>query len=142
MEEKTKKKKCPYCGHAIEKNFRSLSEVSEHLLDVIADKEGVTVSQIISRERSDKIVVPRHIYMYVMRIMYPEKSLSEIGSSILRHHTSVLHGYRNIRDYVEVDKVFRGKVTWYLHYIKDFALGKSQIPQADPIGQNSVSPGS
>ncbi len=70
---------------------------------VVAEYYRVTVSEMLSKGRSRTVVQPRHVAMYLAKVL-TNYSLPEIGKSFGgRDHTTVLHAYRKIRDAKEVD---------------------------------------
>lgn len=56
---------------------------------------NVTILDLKSDRRTDNIVRPRQITMYVAR-MHTLKSLTEIGRRMNRDHTTTLYGVRKI----------------------------------------------
>lgn len=63
-----------------------------------ADFFGVTYADLVGPERARRIVLPRHIAMYLAREL-TEHSLPAIGSRFGgRDHSTVLHGIVRVRD--------------------------------------------
>ena len=65
---------------------------------VVAEHYRVTVSDILSKRRSRTLVRPRHVAMYLAKVL-TNHSLPEIGKSFGdRDHTTVLHACNKIRE--------------------------------------------
>ena len=67
----------------------------ETVLRSAADFFGVPLAELIGRNRSAKIALPRHVVMYVMREEVGA-SLQQIGQVLGRDHTTVMHGIERI----------------------------------------------
>lgn len=62
----------------------------------VAAEFGVTVSEIMSRRRTEKFIVPRHVAMYLLR-QVTDMSLAQIGEMIgHRDHGTVLHAIKAV----------------------------------------------
>ena len=73
----------------------------EMVLRVAADFFEVTLAELIGRNRSAKIVLPRQVIMYVIREEVGA-SLQQIGRALERDHTTVMHGIERVAS--EMDK--------------------------------------
>jgi hypothetical protein len=78
----------------------------EIILDSIEEILNLNYQQIASPTRSSLYVTARIFYCYLMR-KHLNWSLKEIGSSINRDHTTVIHSLRNYEDYLLNEEVFR-----------------------------------
>ena len=67
----------------------------ETILNSAADFFSLPVAELIGRNRSAKIALPRQIVMYVMREELGA-SLPQIGHALGRDHTTVMHGIDRI----------------------------------------------
>jgi len=67
----------------------------EMVLRAAADFFGVPLAELVGRNRSAKIALPRHVVMYVMREEVGA-SLQQIGQALGRDHTTVMHGIERI----------------------------------------------
>ncbi len=67
----------------------------EMVLRVAADFFDVTLAELVGRNRSAKIALPRQVVMYVMREEVGA-SLQQIGNALQRDHTTVMHGIERI----------------------------------------------
>lgn len=83
-----------------EKSLRNLT--IEEIQQSIAKKYGVSIAQILSSERTQSLVTPRQMAMYISR-KYTTKSLPEIAQSFDKTHATILHGVRNIEKRLDVE---------------------------------------
>jgi chromosomal replication initiator protein len=69
---------------------------AEQIQAAICDYFNISMAELTGRERHKRVTLPRHISMYLCRLLtdlsYPEIALHFKG----RNHTSVLHAYRKI----------------------------------------------
>lgn len=71
---------------------------------------NITVVDIVSDRRTKKTVLPRHIAMYLLRLL-TTKSFPEIGRHFgWRDHTTVMHGYNRIAFMRTVDPLVNERV--------------------------------
>ncbi len=77
------------------------------ILEAVASRFDVQVSDLQGKKRSKSITYPRHVSMYLARQL-TSKSLEDIGGYFGgRDHTTVLHANRAIGKLVESDPTFR-----------------------------------
>jgi len=68
----------------------------EHIQSVTCDYFNVTLPELVGKERHRKLTTPRHVAMYLCRLL-TELSLPEIARYFNgRNHTSVLHACRKV----------------------------------------------
>lgn len=80
------------------------------IVSVVAKFYGVRAFDIISQRRTQDIVLPRHICMYLAHEVTP-RSLPMIGRQIgHRDHTTVLFAVRKIRALIEENERLRDEV--------------------------------
>lgn len=84
-----------------EQSLRKLT--IEEIQTTIARKYNVTLDQILSAERTQSIVTPRQLAMYIARKFTP-KSLPEIAKLFKKTHATVIHGVRNIEKRLDVEE--------------------------------------
>lgn len=71
----------------------------------------VSVDDMVSARRMDRITLPRHVAFYLIRKM-TLRSLPEIGRKFGgRDHSSILHGVRRIERLISSDAVMAAKVS-------------------------------
>ena len=84
-----------------EKNLRKLT--IEEIQQTVAKKYSVEVSQILSEERTQSLVTPRQLAMYIAR-KFSMKGLKEIATQFKKTHSTVIHGVKNIEKMLDVDE--------------------------------------
>lgn len=73
------------------------------VLEVVAREFGVSVDDLSTRNNSPQAARPRQIAMYLCRKL-TEASLTEIGKTFRRHHSTVLHSVRKIEKEMVKDR--------------------------------------
>lgn len=87
---------------SIEKEHTLKKLTIEEIQTAVAKKYDVTLAQILSPERTQSIVTPRQIAMYIAR-KYTTKSLPEIAKKFDKTHATILHGVKNITKRLDVE---------------------------------------
>lgn len=75
------------------------------ILDIqtaVARKYNVELSQINSTERTQSLVTPRQVAMFISR-KYTANSLEEIGKAFEKKHATILHGVKTIQQRLETE---------------------------------------
>ena len=78
----------------------------EEIQSVVAKKYSVTIAQILSSERTQSIVTPRQLAMYIAR-KYTTRSLQEIAKLFDKSHATILHGVKAISTRLDVEEDLR-----------------------------------
>ena len=95
----------------------------DHVINTVADAYHLTPEQMMGRERSRQIALPRQVAMYLMR-EEGNISLPQIGESLGgRDHTTVMYGCDKIADLLERDDQLRRQVI----EIREQLYGPSRI---------------
>lgn len=81
-----------------EQSLRKLS--IEEIQTAVAKKYNVTLAQILSAERTQSLVTPRQMAMYISRKL-TTKSLQEIATAFDKKHATILHGVKTINQRLE-----------------------------------------
>jgi chromosomal replication initiator protein len=82
----------------------------DNVLQSVAAVFGVTVDRILGRDRSQDVVLPRQIVMYLLRVE-ADYSLPQIGDALGgRDHTTVMYGCEKVADLLERDDRLRRQV--------------------------------
>jgi len=82
----------------------------EQILTTIAQEYGVTMDELLSHSRSQRVAFPRQVAMYMLR-EESELSLPKIGELLGgRDHTTIMYGHDKITDLLERDKNLRRKI--------------------------------
>lgn len=75
----------------------------KEIQECVAKKYGITVSQILSSDRTASLVTPRQLAMYISR-KYTPKSLQEIANEFDKKHATILHGVKAIEKRLDVEE--------------------------------------
>ncbi len=86
----------------IEKEKSRKKLTIEEVKNCVCRKYGVTQSQILSPERTQSIVTPRQLAMYISR-KFTTRSLPEIAKQFEKSHATIIHGVKNITNRLDVD---------------------------------------
>ena len=86
----------------IEKEKSRKKLTIEEVQNCICRKYGVTLSQILSPERTQSIVTPRQLAMYISR-KFTTRSLPEIAKKFDKSHATIIHGVKNISKRLDVE---------------------------------------
>lgn len=81
-----------------EQSLRKLS--IEEIQTAVAKKYNVSMGQILSSERTQSLVTPRQMAMYISRKL-TTKSLQEIAIAFDKKHATILHGVKTIKQRLE-----------------------------------------
>lgn len=87
----------------------------------IARRFGVTIDQILSLERTQSIVTPRQLAMYVSR-KFTTNSLPEIATAFEKTHATIVHGVKNIEKRLDVESDLRATLS---EILAEFGLNMS-----------------
>src|SRR5205807_6174584 len=76
----------------------------EWIQEVVSERFGITVTELTSDKRSQSIVYPRQVAMYLSRAL-TDASLPKIGKQFGgRDHTTVLHANGKIERMIKQDR--------------------------------------
>jgi len=82
----------------------------QQILNTIAQEYGISIEDLLSPSRSQRVSFPRQVAMYLLR-EESELSLPKIGEILGgRDHTTVMYGHDKITDLLERDKNLRRKI--------------------------------
>ena len=87
----------------IEKEQHLKKLTIEEIQNAVATKYNVTMAQILSPERTQSIVTPRQLAMYIAR-KFTTRSLPEIAKMFDKTHATIIHGVRNIEKRLDVEE--------------------------------------
>lgn len=87
---------------------------------VIADNYQVSVSDLKSKKRDKKFVIPRQIAIYIAREI-TEISFMELGNEFGgKDHTTMMHAYEKVKDLIKIDPSLNNKIQLYIREIKEY----------------------
>ena len=82
----------------------------KYIMEVVADAFNLSLDEILSRNRSKKIALPRQVAMYLMRDV-ANSSFPQIGEPMGGlDHTTVLYACDKVKGMIEKDDLFRRQV--------------------------------
>lgn len=81
-----------------EQSLRKLT--IEEIQTAVSKKYNVTITQMLSAERTQSLVTPRQLAMYISRKL-TTKSLQEIAKAFDKKHATILHGVKTIKQRLE-----------------------------------------
>ena len=90
-----------------EKSFKKLT--IEEIQSAVSKKYSIEVSQILSPERTQSLVTPRQLAMYIAR-KFTTKGLPEIAKQFEKTHSTVIHGVKNIEKMLDVDEELKSNL--------------------------------
>ena len=92
----------------------------ETIQKVVADHYNISLSDIKSKKRNKKFVIPRQIAIYIARNLldysYPELG-NEFGG---RDHTTILHSYEKMEEQLRTDSSFSQTIEILIREIKEY----------------------
>ncbi|HZU87006.1 MAG TPA: chromosomal replication initiator protein DnaA [Anaerolineaceae bacterium] len=95
----------------------------DQLLKVVAGAFGITTEQMLGRDRTREIVLPRQVAMYLLR-QEANASLPQIGETLGgRDHSTVIHACSKVADMIERDDQFRRQIL----QIRESLYGHNQM---------------
>ncbi|MCQ2081465.1 MAG: chromosomal replication initiator protein DnaA [Lachnospiraceae bacterium] len=92
-------------------NPNQIKEITpENIINTVAEHFGISSEDITSKRRTNDLVLPRQICMYLCKNLTQE-SLQDIAKALnKKDHTTVMHGIRKISEDILVDKSLANKV--------------------------------
>jgi chromosomal replication initiator protein len=91
------------------------------ILRVVAEKHFLTINDLKGRKKTQNVVLPRQISMYIAR-QITEYSTTEIGQSIGgRDHTTVMHSCNMIDERIKTDPKMDSEIQHLVRLIKEYS---------------------
>lgn len=87
-----------------EKNLKKIT--IEEIQAEICNRYAITMGQLLSGERTQSLVTPRQLAMYISR-KYTNRSLPEIAKMFDKSHATILHGVKSITKRLDVEPELR-----------------------------------
>jgi chromosomal replication initiator protein len=91
-------------------------DMKQIIIESVVRATDVSMEDIQSKLRLREVVEARHLICYFLRnhTMMP---LQKIGNLINRDHSTVIHGYKTVKNLIETDADFRALTNLVNHYI-------------------------
>lgn len=76
----------------------------ESIIEMICFKYSVTFEELVSQNRTPKLVFARHLCMF---LLYTQAKINckEVGRILHRDHTTVIHARQSILNYIETNSL-------------------------------------
>ena len=102
-------------------NNNTVQNVSLDIIQkVIADNYQISISDLKSKKRDKKFVVPRQIAIYISREL-TEISYSELGNEFGgKDHSTIMHAYDKIAESIKIDSTMESKINILIREIKEY----------------------
>ena len=102
------------------KNLGISTITVENIQKVVAEQYNISVSDIKSKKRDKKYVIPRQIALYIAREL-TEYSFPELGNEFGgRDHTTAMHSYEKIQNLLKTDSSLNSTVQMLMRNVKDY----------------------
>ena len=93
----------------IEKEKSRKKLTVDEVQNCVCKKYAVSMQQILSPERTQSIVTPRQLAMYISR-KFTTRSLPEIAKKFEKSHATIIHGVKNITKRLDVEPELRASL--------------------------------
>ena len=109
--------------YLIVKTKVSSEEVSINLIQqVVADYYNISLNEIRGIKRNKRIAFPRHIAIYISRIL-TESSFNEIASEFGgKDHSTIMHSFDKIESLLKVDENLKNIVELLINKVKNSTI--------------------
>ena len=92
----------------------------EIIQKVVADKYGISVSDLKGKKRNKNVVIPRQFAMFIAREL-TEYSTTDIGIEFGgRDHTTVMHSVKKMSDSIKVDSGLDSTIQILIKNVKEY----------------------
>lgn len=89
----------------------------EDIQKVVAEEYGITVEELRSKQRKERLVFPRHIAIYIAHEL-TDLSWTDIGNAFNKDHSTTIHASEKIKTMVANDPYFAETVNKIINKIK------------------------
>ena len=102
-------------------NMNSKENISLDIIQkVIADNYQISVSELKSKKKDKKYVIPRHIAIFISREL-TEISYTELGNEFGgRDHSTIMNAYEKISEQIKIDSNLESKINLFIREIKEY----------------------
>lgn len=95
----------------------------EDIQKVVAEEYGITVEELKSKQRKERLVFPRHIAIYIAHEL-TDMSWTDIGEAFNKDHSTTIHACEKIKTMVANDPYFAETVNKIINKIKTMKENK------------------
>jgi chromosomal replication initiator protein len=101
------------------KDKKSMETKLDVLLGTVAEEFELSLDDLKTKSRKQEVVLPRQIIEFLLVTRY-DYELTQAGEvlGLNRHHTTVIHSRKVIRDYCDTDPSFREWMSSLIYKIK------------------------
>lgn len=96
-------------------------QLCDNIIDLICHFYDENIEDVKSKKRNMEYVNPRFISMFFIK-KYTRFTLKKIGLLFNRHHTSVIHAIKTVKDISDYDQSFKKDLTEIENQIKKVLL--------------------
>ena len=86
---------------------------------VICNNYGINASDLKSKKRDKKYVIPRNYFVYIAKTL-TEITYLELGRELGKDHSTIMHSYNKIADEIKIDEIEKLKVDNLIREVKNF----------------------
>ena len=84
---------------------------------VVAEEYGITIEDLRSKQRKERLVFPRHIAIYLAHEL-TDLSWTDIGNAFNKDHSTTIHACEKIKSMVSTDPYFAETINRIINKIK------------------------
>ena len=96
---------------AMERQKVDLKTKIQMLIKRVCESFEVSEKELLSKRRLRYIVLPRQVFMYILRVEY-KLTLERIATLLDKNHATVLHSVRTIDGLMSYDKDLKNKIKY------------------------------
>lgn len=86
------------------------------IISFVEEWYGFSAGSLFEKDRSSTLAEARQIAMYLCHKL-TERSTVEIGNSLYRHHTTIIHGIRTVKRRMDKEPAFKRRVSEFTEYV-------------------------
>ncbi|MCF0125624.1 MAG: chromosomal replication initiator protein DnaA [Clostridia bacterium] len=102
----------------IESNNENIS--LELIQKIVADNYQISISDLKSKKRDKKFVIPRQIAIYIAREL-TEISYTELGNEFGgKDHSTIMTSYKKVSELIKTDPSLESKIQLFIREIKEY----------------------
>jgi chromosomal replication initiator protein len=108
----------PYVIPGLPNKATSMDKTLLELCEIVCSEYGVIFKEIFIKTRYRRIVAPRQMCIYILRLHKPSLSLNNLGKLFDKDHTTILDGLIKTKNDIETDDDTRCKFQFIENRIK------------------------